>query len=148
MWSDISRYAGEYESAVLTVLDAGEYPSSQRCRPQLDHAAKTLRVLLPAQLDLKPGPACLLWHRHDERLWNLHSFAVRGLLEYDAAGWYVRPQAFIPGVGIGGWRSYVRFLVNGRRTTRRYLQRHGLERPALNWDEWNVITAHMNDRNS
>lgn len=141
MWSDISQYAGKYQSAVLTGMDSGGYPFSWRCQPHLDEKERVLRLVLPAGVEVLPGPACMLWHRHDERLWQLHSFAVRGKLISDETGWYVRPEIFIPGVGIGGWRSYVRFLVNGRRTTRRYLQRHGLTRPKLNWDEWDTILA-------
>jgi len=136
MWSDILNHSAAYESAVLTALDAGSYPFSLRCRPQWDNTAQTLRLNLPAGIVLEPGPACLLWHRHDARLWNLHSFAVRGTLARDETGWYVQPEQFIPGVGVGGWRSYVRFLVNGRRTTRRYLAQRNLARPKLDWDEF------------
>jgi hypothetical protein len=82
----------------------------------------------------------LLWHRHDERLWKLNSFAVRGQLLQDDRGWIIRPELFIPGVGIGGWRSYLRFLVHGRRTTRLYLERRGLPRPKFDWGEWDTLT--------
>lgn len=119
----------------------GGYPFSLRCHPQPDSAAKMLRMNIPAGIALEPGPASLLWHRHDERLWKLHSFAVRGILLQDEIGWAVRPEAFIPGVGVGGWRSYVRFLINGRRTTQRYLQTCGLERPQLDWVEWRALMS-------
>ena len=136
MWSDILKYSGEYQSAVLTVVDSAGYPFSLRCQPQPDSATETIRLEIPASTTFDPGSACLLWHRHDERLWNLHSFAVRGTLSQDETGWTVRPEQFIPGVGIGGWRSYVRFLVNGRRTTRRYLEQRNLPRPKLDWHEF------------
>jgi len=143
MWSEILKYNNAYESAVLTGMDQNGYPFSLRCKPQPNNNDRTLRLVLPKNVDLKSGPACLLWHRHDDRLWNLHSFAVRGELDVDDQGWYVRPELFIPGVGVGGWRSYVRFLVDGRRTTRRYLERRGLTRPRLNWDEWDSITQNI-----
>jgi hypothetical protein len=142
MWSDIVKYAGEYESAVLTGMETGGYPFSQRCRPEPDAARKRLYLDLPRWIPLEPGPACLLWHRHDAHLWNLHSFVVRGTLIHEETGWYLQPAQFIPGVGIGGWRSYVHFLLDGRRTTRRYLQRRGLSRPKLNWHEWEDLTSH------
>jgi len=142
-WPDILHYSREYQSAVITGLDVGGYPWSWRCRPSPDEAEKTLRLAFPngiAPTDVRaPGPACLLWHRHDDRLWQLHSFAVRGALIQDEVGWALRPEQFIPGVGIGGWRSYLRFLVNGRRTTRRYLEARNLPRPKLDWYEWQEI---------
>jgi len=143
MWSDILKYSDHYESAVLTVLADDGYPFSLRCNPEPDSANKTLRLVLPHGVELKSGPASLLWHRHDDRLWNLNSFGVRGLILDDNKGWTVRPEAFIPGVGVGGWRSYVRFLVNGRRTTRRYLERRGLLRPKFDWAEWDILTENI-----
>ena len=143
MWSEILKYSDLYESAVLTLLADDGYPFSLRCNSEPDSANKTLRLVLPLGVGLKSGPASLLWHRHDERLWNLNSFGVRGLLLDDNKGWYVRPEAFIPGVGVGGWRSYVRFLVNGRRTTRRYLERRGLPRPKFDWAEWDNLTENL-----
>jgi hypothetical protein len=143
MRSEIVQYAGIYESAVLTALDRNGYPFSLRCGPRLDNEAQALCLILPDGAEVTPGPTCLLWHRHDERLGQMGSFVVRGTLVNDNAGWFIRPEAFIPGVGIGGWRSYMRFLVNGRRATRRYLERRGLARPQINWDEWDAITAQV-----
>lgn len=139
MWAEIVRYSGQYESAVLTYISRNGYPFSFRCRPVIEEATRRLRISVPPAVDPEPGSSSLIWHRHDENLWNLHSFAVRGNLVEDGTGWFVEPEAFIPGVGIGGWRSYVRFLVNGRRTTKQYLQKRGLPRPKLNWDEWDAI---------
>lgn len=141
MWSDILTYAAAYQSAVLTATDASGYPFSLRCQPRPDSASKVLRLVLPAGAALQPGPACLLWHRHDTHLWNLQSFVVRGTLVQDQTGWAVQPEQFIPGVGIGGWRSYLYFVLNGRRTTRRYLQRRGLARPKLDWPSWEEVTS-------
>jgi len=42
-------------------------------------------------------------------------------------------------MGIGGLLSYVRFLINGRRTTTRYLRRRGLARPPVAWDEFQLV---------
>ena len=139
MWFEILKYREPYESAVLTALADDGYPFTIRCRPQPDEANKTLRLVLLFGVELTTGPACLLWHRHDDRLWKLNSFTVRGQLLKENKGWTFRPETFILGGGIGGWRSYARFLVNGRRTTRRYLERRGLPRPKFNWDEWDAL---------
>ncbi len=133
MWPDILDNLPDYESAVLSWLDEAGRVGSARCHPAPDVPGDRLRLALPDDLALAPGPACLLWHRHDENLWNLHSFAVRGVLGKDEVGWFVRPEQFVPGVGVGGWRSYARFLVDGRRTAARYLAKRGLPRPRIDW---------------
>ncbi|MCC9074657.1 hypothetical protein FKZ61_000820 [Litorilinea aerophila] len=93
----------------------------------------------PDDLGLEPGPACLLCHRHDERLWNLKSFVVRGRLLHDKEGWAFTPEKFIPGMGIGGLWGYVRFVLTGRRNTRRYLAARGLPRPKVPWGDWSAV---------
>lgn len=139
MWAKILRYLPEFESGVLTGLDSEGRPLSVRCRPQPDPEAGVLRLALPEALAIQAGPACLLFHRHDERLWNLLSFVVRGALACDGGGWVVRPARFVSGVGIGGLMSYVHFLVDGRRTTTHYLRQRGLARPRIAWQEWLAI---------
>jgi hypothetical protein len=71
-------------------------------------------------------------------LWNLKSFVVRGELahaEPGAAAWVFAPRQFIPGMGIGGWRSYVHFVRHGRSATRQYFARRGQPYPGVRWDE-------------
>jgi hypothetical protein len=135
MWTQITRYLPEFDTAVLGGFGQDGRPFSLRGRVLIADT-NLLRLLIPADTPLVCGPACLTCHRHDERLWNLKSFAVRGMLERDEKGWLMHPEQFIPGAGIGGVLSYVRFLRDGRRTTKRYLQKRGLARPQVPWDEW------------
>ena len=86
MWAEIVKYLPTFETAVLSGTDATGYPFSVRCAPRPDHAAQVLHVAVPPGADLRPGPAGLLCHSHDERYWNLRSFNVRGTLEHDAGG--------------------------------------------------------------
>jgi hypothetical protein len=139
MWTSIVRYLPEFDSGVLTALDSAGSVFSLRCQPQPDTVAQVLRLSLPEQTMLMPSPGCLLFHKHDDRLWNLLSFAVRGTLERDVHGWFLHSTQFIPGVGIGGLMGYVRFLVDGRRTTNRYLRKRGLARPRIAWNEWQDV---------
>lgn len=139
MLREVARYLPQFESAVLTGFDGENRPYSIRCHAELDGASGVIRLSLPALSELLPGPACLLCHRHDEQFWNMLSFVVRGRLEPGAGGWQLRPAQFIPGVGIGGVRAYLRFLVQGRRTTSRYLKKRGLARPAVPWEEWQEV---------
>ena len=100
MWNELVKHLADYTSAVLTGRDATGYPFSIRCKPEPDTGAQVLRVIVPEYADLRPGSAGLLCHKHDEQLWNLNSFIVRGSLERDTLGWLFRPQQFIPGAGI------------------------------------------------
>lgn len=140
MWDDITKHLPGFESAVLTGVDAEGYPFSVRCWPYPDAAAaKVLRVQLAAGTPIRPGPASLLCHKHDENLWNLRSFLVRGVLNRDERGWSFAPLRFIPGAGIGGLPAMARFFIGSRRNARRYLKKRGLARPGIPWDEINAV---------
>ena len=86
MWPELLRRLPRFPSAVLTGLDASGRPVSVRCQPTPDQQAQVLRVAIPDGLELAPGPAGLLCHHHDEQLWRLNSFLVRGGLERDDQG--------------------------------------------------------------
>ena len=86
----------------------------------------------------RAGPATLLCHSHDENLWNLKSFLVRGVLAKDDGGWSFEPGQFIPGAGIGGLPAMLRFFIGSRRNAGRYLKKRGLARPRIPWDEINA----------
>jgi hypothetical protein len=139
MWDEITRHLYQFESAVVSGLDTAGYPFSMRCRPYADASgAEVLRVRLPADTPLRSGPASLLCHMHDENLWNLKSFLVRGVLVRDETGWSFEPSRFIPGAGIGGLLARIRFFTRSRRNARSYLEKRGLARPRIPWDEINA----------
>ncbi len=127
MWDKISKYLPQFSSAVLTTVDADGYPVSIRCRPSLDEVNQRLRLQPSPPAGIQPGPACLLCHYHDERLWNLRSLQVRGQLVREPDGWYLLPERFIPGMGIEGIKSYINFVLVGRRTTAKYFKTARLE---------------------
>lgn len=139
MWDDILQHLADFSTAVLTAIDDTGYPFSVRCTPEADDATQTLRFHLPEGTRIRVGPASLLCHRHDEQLWNLKSFMVRGSLERDARGWMLRPRRFVPGAGIGGLPGLLRFVRDGRRRTRRYLEKRGLARPNVPWDRIHAV---------
>ncbi len=135
LWATLTRYAPSFASAVLTSIGSDGFPASLRCRPLAEPARQRLCLNLPAGAPAAAGPASLLYHRHDERLWGLLSFLLTGELAQDASGWVFRPARFLPGMGIGGIRGYWRFVMQGRRTAADYLSRRGLPRPQVAWDE-------------
>ena len=139
MWPELVKELADFSSAVVTGIDGSGYPISIRCKPEPDADAQVLRVQIPEYAQIQPGPASLLCHKHDERLWNLKSFTVCGSLEQNARGWSFRPQKFIPGAGIGGMWAMVKFVQSGRRSTQQYLDKRHLVRPKIEWDTLHAI---------
>ncbi len=132
MWREVERESRRFETAVLsTVGDGG--PTSLRSVPTADPERRLLVIDDPG--DSLAGPASLLYHRHDDRLWKLRSCLIVGRLEHRANECCFVPERFVPGMGVGGPLSYVRFLRKGRRTAARYLERRHLARPQVEWDE-------------
>ena len=141
MWDEVARHLAGFDTAVLNASDAEGYPYSVRCRPVPDPAARLLRLDLGASGDaLRPGPASLLCHGHDEALWNQKAFLLRGRLDPDGGTrWNFAPESFIPGIGVGGARGMARFLIGARRSAAAYLKRRGLARPRVPWDEFGRV---------
>lgn len=135
MWPEITRRLSHFASAVLTGLDAAGDPVSVRCQPTLDHHARVLRVAVPEGLGIVAGPAGLLCHHHDEQLWSLRSFLLRGTLEQTGHGWVFRPRRLVSGMDTTPL-SNLRLLRKGRRTAKRYLAARGLRRPPIPWDHY------------
>lgn len=136
MWNEIAEHVLRFETAVLSGVDDEGYPYSIRCRPELDAEARVVRIQVPDYTGIQPGPAGLLCHVHDERLWNLRNLGVRGTLERDERGWLLRPERFVPGTGMGGFLAQFRTFLNFRKAARRYVERRGWPIPQVKWDEY------------
>jgi hypothetical protein len=145
MWPEILARLPRFASAVLTGLDRDGDPVSVRCQPTPDQRARVLRVLLPDGLGLVPGPAGLLCHRHDDRLWGLNSFLLRGTLERTGHGWVFRPGQLVRGMDTT-LVSNLRLLRNCRRTAKRYLAARGLRRPTIPWDHYAQLKDQASSR--
>jgi hypothetical protein len=131
-----------FSSAVLAAFDAAGRPTLLRVRPRADTAARRFAVDVPAGEGLRPGPASILCHSHDEKLWTLRSFVAGGTLDRDGDGWVLRPERFVPGGGDRmGPVTLVRTVRDLRRTAQDYLDRRGLERPAIPWAEYRSLKA-------
>src|SRR5258707_682183 len=142
VWAEIRRHLRGFSSRVLTGVDADGYPLSIRCQPEIDEAQQGLRVSLPAWTRIGPGPASLLCHCHNQLLWNIRSFMVRGTLERAGGdAWLFRPTRFVPGIGVGGLAAMVRFAFAKRRAAGGYLQRRGLSRPRIDWAQLKALQA-------
>ena len=122
-----------FPEAVLTGVDSSGYPVSVRCRPDVDRAAGALRVRRPSWLEVRVGPTSLMSHRHDEQLWGLEGFLVRGTLDIDGEDLMFRPSSFTWTAGGGLW-STIRMVAGTRRAAADYLERRKLARPRVPWD--------------
>ena len=143
MWDEIVKYLPQFSSAVLTSVDGEGYPVSVRCHPQPDSAAQVLRIGVPAGIGMRLGPAALLCHSVDEKLWDLKSFAVRGTLEQDGNDWIFRPTHFVPGFGLEPGDTE-RMTVEAQSAATRYLEKRGLSRPVVPWDKFKALRARGN----
>lgn len=134
MWNDLGKYSVQFASAVLTGVDAEGYPYSIRCTPEFDDDKQVVRLTLPAAAAILPGRAGLLYHQHNEQLWNLKSFLVRGRIEHDAQGWVFYPEQLILGGGLHSPLRDVAALFRMRRVAKQYLRKRGLARPRIPWE--------------
>jgi hypothetical protein len=84
------------------------------------------------------GPACLLFHRHDERLENQYQLMVRGQLVQQAESLELRPTHFLTANGsltgdrmphAGAPRQLIQFMLLGRRQAATYLRRQNVAWP-------------------
>jgi hypothetical protein len=133
-----SRTAAElahYRTAVLTWVDADGGPASRRVQPTV---ATDGRLLIADDAGVHAGPASLLCHSHDERLWSQRSFVTVGSLQHADGQWAFTCERFIEGSSTSPLRV-VRMFREARSTTRRYLARRGLSRPAVAWDEFAAL---------
>ena len=133
MWHEVRREALRFGWGVVTGFDSDGMPVSARVGVKAEEPRQVLTVddPYPAQA----GRASVLFHRHDDRLWKLRSCLIIGILRHDDGRWLFEPDRFVPGMGIGGPLSYLRLLVNGRKTAARYLAARGLARPEAAWGE-------------
>jgi hypothetical protein len=133
MWDALERDLATFPSAVVTWVDDAGYPFSARCQARPERAEGVITLDLSANLPVRPSPAGLLCHAHDERLWHLRSFIVKGSLERRDTGWVLLPEQRAEGAGYGGLRGQVRFIRRGRRTAAAYLRARGLPPPRIDW---------------
>jgi hypothetical protein len=135
MWNEILKQLPHYQSSVLTTVDASGYPASARVGVTADSARRVLVVAVPAGAEVMTGGASLVFHAHDELLWNLRSMQVRGTLVQKEQGWLFTPEHLVPGMGFTSVRGMWRFVTRARRTAAGYLAKRNLPRPRIPWQE-------------
>ncbi|WP_433793042.1 pyridoxamine 5'-phosphate oxidase family protein [Actinoplanes sp. CA-252034] len=132
-----------FDSVVLTAVDKAGAPLLLRTTVSV--ASEGYRVDVPEDVPVAEGPAGLLVHRHDDRLWNLYNASVRGELVADGTGWLLKPDRLVePGARHrGSPLDQLRVLRETRAATKRYLERRGLARPVIPWADYRAIRSRV-----
>lgn len=131
MWDEAAKWLNKFPEAVLTAIDRNGYPLSYRVSTgAYNKASGELPVSPPpGPVDVADGPASLLCHSHDEKLWNLQMITVKGAVERRDGTWFFRTESFKPPSKL----AVLDFVRNLRRSAQKYLDKRGLARPEVNW---------------
>ena len=130
MWTEAAKWLGKFDGAVLTMLDADGYPASVRVdSAAYDAGTGELLANLPSELHIVDGPANLLCHYHDEKLWKLNMISIKGRVENRDGSWVFATTAF----NAPGKLAMLSFLKGVRVAGQKYLDKRGLSRPQVNW---------------
>lgn len=130
MWAEAAKWINKFPEAVVTVIDTDGYPASVRVSSRgYDASSGQITVPVPATITPVAGPASLMCHSHDEKLWSLQFIAVRGKLDSRDNTWVFHSDRFDPPPKLG----VMSFVGNLRRSAQKYLDKRGLARPQVNW---------------
>jgi hypothetical protein len=143
---DALRELATFPSAVLGTTTGDGAPLLRRIRVT-GPAGDALALDVPEDDDLRPGPASLLAHSHDEQLWSLRSVGVLGELVAEP-GWTFRPKRLLGDAGTATPLAIVRQLRRLRRTADGYLELRSLSRPRIPWDDLETIKEAGTERRS
>ncbi|MEV4015632.1 pyridoxamine 5'-phosphate oxidase family protein [Nonomuraea angiospora] len=132
-----------FPSAVLGARDASGAPLLVRTRPR--PTTDGFIIATDALDGIVPGEASLLVHRHDERLNAMHNALIRGELRADGDQWTLVPRKVVEPAGSGRISDAFRTLRTARRSTGRYLERRGLARPRVQWEQFQMLATSSND---
>ncbi len=135
MWDKIYDALELHHDAVLTGYDEHGFPFSIRCMPVVDRQNRRLNVDVPESSEIQPGKASILMHSHDENLWNLVQFLIRGTLVKTSEGHYFVPASINGSPHPAGGMDAIKSLRAIRRRGNSYLERHSIQRPTVPWDD-------------
>lgn len=149
MWFEAAEELAKFPEAVLSALDPAGYPVSVRqAAPRYDPATGRFPVVWPPGLPVAEGPATVLCHYHDEKLWNIKQIHIKGRLERESDHWVFHSTVFRrpPRSQL---TAFWRLARDMRTSGRRYLDRRGLEMPKINWKAVQAVrrNARVNARN-
>jgi general stress protein 26 len=130
----ISDALTRYPTAVLAARDRHGAPCSTRALVSWTDAG-TLRLRPARPFDGTPGPADLLWHRHDGRAGDLASLRVTGTVTEIRGEWTLTPGT----AASGEPPSQQEWLADGQRRTQAYLAERGITPPDVDWEALTAV---------
>ena len=98
MWAEAAKWLNKFDEAVLTVLDSDGYPASVRVDPRAYDSARgeLPSARCPTRVRAVEGPANLMCHYHDEKMWKLSAILIKGRVENRDGAWVFVSTAFSP----------------------------------------------------
>lgn len=141
-YGEAGRRLPEFADAVLATVSGGALPTLRRVRPALDPSTQSLVLdgADPAEL-ADVTTANLLCHRHDEQLGRLRQFGLVGTLDTHQGRTLLRPIRVLAAAEATNPVALARTVRRLRRATRRYLDRQGIERPVIPWQEYHRLAS-------
>jgi hypothetical protein len=135
MWNEILDALEAHDNALLTGYDENGFPFSVRCLPMADRQNRRLDVEIPEEAGIQPGRASLLMHSHNEELWDLVQFLIRGTLVRGSEGHYFVPASISGTPTKPGGMDTIRNLRGMRSRANAYIKRRGIARPKVPWED-------------
>jgi hypothetical protein len=102
-----------------------------------------LAASLPSELRAVEGPANLLCHYHDEKMWNIQAVGIKGRVVERDGTWVFQSTDF----NAPSKLAILSFVKNARTSAQKYLDKRGLKRPAVNWDAIKEIQRRVSQAN-
>jgi general stress protein 26 len=134
-----ARRMRRFRSAVLAAVDDGGRPTLLRTIPELRDGALFLPG--PADQRLAARPASLLLHRHNDNVGAMRGMVLTGSIDVLDDGFSFRADRLIEGQKRLDPATATRVIRGLRREAGRYLERRGLARPRIPWDELRALKS-------
>jgi hypothetical protein len=135
MWDNILDALELHDTALLNGYDEHGFPFSIRCMPVADRRNRRLWIEIPNGSGIQPGRASILMHSHNEELWDLVQFLIRGTLVKTSEGHYFVPASVNGSPRPAGGMDAIRTLRGIRRRGNAYLEHRNIPRPQVPWDD-------------
>jgi hypothetical protein len=132
MWNNIVKQLSLFPDGVLTGIGSDGYPFSVRCKPWVDENNQVLLISPFGEDYIQPGPAGLLFHSHNQEMWDLKSFQILGVLEKTEQGWVFHVKRSIPEGQPGPFDPF-QMIIKSRAEAKKYYEKRSLPRPKVDW---------------
>lgn len=124
---EAAKEIAKFSEGVVNALDAQGYPLSVRqLSLPYDGATGTMPLIVPESLGMVEGPASLLCHFHDEKMWNLRSILIKGRVVRQDGRWQFRTISFEA-------PSFFKMMSATRANMKAYLAKRNLPVPVVNF---------------